>query len=105
MAFSPQNPAGICRTGLSQFVSSRRIIEMELVDNAQCLSSAFQIGSPLRRKKIRRKVGRSFLQARAAMRYRFIISNPAIISVADIDAHIEKTVHTRMWSSHGWNRA
>ena len=34
------------------------------------------------------------------MRYRFIISNPAIISVADIDAHIEKTVHTRMWSSH-----
>lgn len=45
------------------FVSSRRIIEMELVDNAQCLSSAFQIGSPLRRKKIRRKVGRSFLQA------------------------------------------
>ena len=42
------------------------------------------------------KIGRS---------YRFIISNPAIISVADIDAHIEKTVHTRMWSSHGWNRA
>lgn len=51
------------------------------------------------------KIGRSFLQARAAMRYRFIISNPVIISVADIDAHIEKTVHTRMWSSHGWNRA
>ena len=51
------------------------------------------------------KIGRSFLQARTAMRYRFIISNPAIISVADIDAHIEKTVHTRMWSSHGWNRA
>lgn len=36
------------------------------------------------------KIGRSFLQARTAMRYRFIISNPAIISVADIDAHIEK---------------
>ena len=51
------------------------------------------------------RIGRSFLQARTAMRYRFIISNPAIISVADIDAHIEKTVHTRMWSSHGWNRA
>lgn len=51
------------------------------------------------------KIGRSFLQARTAMRYRFIISNPAIISVADIDAHIEKTVHTRMWCSHGWNRA
>ena len=36
------------------------------------------------------KIGRSFLQARTAMRYRFIISDPAIISVADIDAHIEK---------------
>ena len=45
------------------FVSSRRIIEMELVDNAKCLSDAFAIGSPLRRKKIRRRVGRNFLQA------------------------------------------
>ena len=45
------------------FVSSRRIIEMELVDNAQCLSTAFKPGSPLRRKSIRRQVGRNFLQA------------------------------------------
>jgi len=45
------------------FVSSRRIIEMELVDDAKCLSDAFQIGSPLRRKKTRRQIGRNFLQA------------------------------------------
>ena len=49
------------------------------------------------------KIGRSFLQARTAMRYRFIISDPAIISVSTRTS--KKTVHTRMWSSHGWNRA
>ncbi|MBF7729404.1 AarF/UbiB family protein [Pseudomonas sp. N040] len=45
------------------FISSRRVIEMELVDGAQGLSSAFQIGSPLRKKSIRRQIGRTFLQA------------------------------------------
>ena len=45
------------------FISSRRIIEMELVDNAKSLAEAFQLGSPLRKKTIRRQVGRTFLQA------------------------------------------
>ena len=45
------------------FISSRRIIEMELVDNAKSLAEAFQLGSPLRKKSIRRQVGRTFLQA------------------------------------------
>lgn len=45
------------------FVGSRRVIEMELVDNAECLSNAFKSGSPLRRKSIRRAVGRNFLVA------------------------------------------
>ncbi len=45
------------------FVGSRRVIEMELVDNAECLSNAFKPGSPLRRKAIRREVGRNFLVA------------------------------------------
>lgn len=45
------------------FVSSRRVIEMELVDGAQGLSTAFMHGSPLRKKSIRRQVGRTFLQA------------------------------------------
>jgi ubiquinone biosynthesis protein len=45
------------------FVSSKRIIEMELINNAKCLSDAFQSGSPLRRTSIRRQVGRTFLHA------------------------------------------
>lgn len=45
------------------YISSRRIIEMELVADAQCLSEAFAVGSPLRKTATQRKVGRTFLHA------------------------------------------